>query len=136
MAIAAPRQIADIWALVALGVVLTIAAVTDVRSGKIYNWLTYPAVGVALVVAMLVTPAASAYLLVRRLPAMMAISASIGALSGVVGVYASYYWSVAAGPAVVLVCTGIFVATLLLSPRKGLIGAGIERWASRKEPSQ
>ncbi len=94
------------------------------------------AVGVALVVAMLVTPAAAAYLLVRRLPAMMAISASIGALSGVVGVYASYYWNVAAGPAVVLVCTGVFVATLLLSPRKGLIGAGIERWASRKEPSQ
>jgi len=48
MAIVAPRQIADIWALVALGVVLIVAAVTDVRSGKIYNWLTYPSAAVAL----------------------------------------------------------------------------------------
>ncbi|MBU0704574.1 MAG: metal ABC transporter permease [Chloroflexi bacterium] len=80
-------------------------------------------VGVALMVAMLVTPAATAYLLARRLPAMMALAAFIGALSGVVGLYLSYYVSVASGAAIVLVCTAFFLLALLLSPRRGLVWA-------------
>lgn len=44
-----PQLIANFWAYVVLAVALTIAAVTDVRSGKIYNWTTYPAVLIALV---------------------------------------------------------------------------------------
>ena len=44
-----PQLGANFWAYVVLAVVLTIAAVTDVRSGKIYNWTTYPAVVIALV---------------------------------------------------------------------------------------
>ena len=44
-----PQLSANFWAYVVLAVVLTIAAVTDVRSGKIYNWTTYPAVLIALV---------------------------------------------------------------------------------------
>ena len=44
-----PQLGANFWAYVVLAVVLTIAAVTDVRSGKIYNWTTYPAVLIALV---------------------------------------------------------------------------------------
>jgi len=85
------------------------------------------AVGVALVVAMLVTPAASAYLLTRRLPSMMAVSVAIGASSGLLGIYGSYYWNVATGPAVVLVCTGIFLLALVFSPKQGLLGALLRR---------
>lgn len=66
-------------------------------------------VGVALMVAMLVTPAASAFLLTRRLPVMMALAALIASLSGVIGLYLSYYLSVASGAAIVLTCTAVFV---------------------------
>jgi ABC-type Mn2+/Zn2+ transport system permease subunit len=76
-------------------------------------------VGVALMMAMLVTPAATAYLLTRRLPTMMVLAASIGAFSGVVGLYLSFYVSVASGAAIVLVCTFLFVLAFLLAPRRG-----------------
>lgn len=66
-------------------------------------------VGVALVVAMLVTPAATASLVSKRLPRMMALATLIAAFSGVAGLYFSYYWDVASGAAIVLVCTAIFV---------------------------
>ncbi|MBT3390184.1 MAG: metal ABC transporter permease [Chloroflexi bacterium] len=65
-------------------------------------------VGVALMVAMLVTPAATAYLLTRRLPVMMALAAAIASISGVIGLYISYYLSIASGSAIVLTCTAIF----------------------------
>jgi len=78
-------------------------------------------VGVALTVAMLVTPAAAASLLSRRLPVMMATAAAIGAFSGVAGLYLSYYVNVASGPAIVLVCTAIFLLAFLLAPSRGLI---------------
>jgi manganese/iron transport system permease protein len=66
-------------------------------------------VGVALMVAMLVTPPAAAYLLARRLPAMMALAAAIAALSGVIGLYLSYYLSIASGAAIVLTATAFFL---------------------------
>lgn len=75
-------------------------------------------VGVALMVAMLVTPAATAYLVTRRLPTMMVLAAAIGAFSGVAGLYLSYYFSVASGAAIVLVCTALFGVAFLLSPRR------------------
>jgi ABC-type Mn2+/Zn2+ transport system permease subunit len=65
-------------------------------------------VGVALMVAMLVTPAATAYLLTRRLPFMMALGAAIASISGVVGLYLSYYASLASGAAIVLTSTLFF----------------------------
>jgi manganese/iron transport system permease protein len=65
-------------------------------------------VGVALMVAMLVTPAATAYLLTRRLPVMMALAAGVACLAGVVGLYLSYYAGVASGAAIVLTSTAIF----------------------------
>lgn len=65
-------------------------------------------VGVALMVAMLVTPAATAYLLTKRLPVMMVIAAIIASLSGVIGLFLSYYLSIASGAAIVLTCTAIF----------------------------
>jgi manganese/iron transport system permease protein len=66
-------------------------------------------VGVALMVAMLVTPAATAYLFTRRLPVMMVMAAVIASISGVVGLYLSFYLSIASGAAIVLTCTIIFV---------------------------
>ncbi|HEY61111.1 MAG TPA: metal ABC transporter permease [Anaerolineae bacterium] len=65
-------------------------------------------VGVALMVAMLVTPAATAYLLTRRLPVMMALGATIASVSGIIGLYLSFYLSIASGAAIVLTCTAFF----------------------------
>jgi len=78
-------------------------------------------VGIALMVAMLTTPAATAYLLTKRLAPMMGIAGAIGAISGIVGLYLSYYVSVASGAAIVLVCTAIFLLALLFSPRRGVV---------------
>jgi ABC-type Mn2+/Zn2+ transport system permease subunit len=78
-------------------------------------------VGVGLVVALLVTPAATAYLLVRRLATMMLLSAALGALSGVIGLYVSYYLDVSSGAAVVLVATGFFMLAYLFAPRRGIV---------------
>jgi ABC-type Mn2+/Zn2+ transport system permease subunit len=75
-------------------------------------------VGVGLVAAMLVTPAATAYLLVRRLPAMMLLSAGIGAVSSMIGLYVSYYINIASGSAIVLTATLIFIVVYLFSPRR------------------
>jgi manganese/iron transport system permease protein len=73
-------------------------------------------VGVGLMLAMLVTPATSAYLLTRRLPAMMALAALIGAASGVVGLYLSYYVNIASGAAIVLVATACFLLAFTFAP--------------------
>lgn len=78
-------------------------------------------VGVALMVAMLVTPAATAYLLTRRLPAMMATGAAIGAISAMTGLYLSYYVNVASGAAIVLVCTLLFILVFLFAPARGIL---------------
>jgi ABC-type Mn2+/Zn2+ transport system permease subunit len=78
-------------------------------------------VGVALVAAMLVTPPAAAYLLTRRLPGMMLVSALIGIISAIGGLYASYYLNVATGGAMVLVATAIFVLVFLFAPARGVV---------------
>ncbi len=78
-------------------------------------------VGMGLVTAMLVTPAATAQLLTRRLPTMMAVSAAVGAFSSVAGLYASFYLNVASGAAIVLVATVIFFLTFLFAPGRGLV---------------
>ena len=77
-------------------------------------------VGVALMVAMLVTPAATAYLLTRRLPVMMALAALIGALSGIIGLYLSFYITIPSGAAIVMVATAFFGLTFLVAPRRKL----------------
>jgi len=70
-------------------------------------------VGVALMVAMLVTPAATASLLTHRLPVMMGLAALFASLSGVVGLYFSYYLDIASGAAIVLTATLFFLITFL-----------------------
>jgi ABC-type Mn2+/Zn2+ transport system permease subunit len=78
-------------------------------------------VGVGLVAALLVTPGATAYLLTRRLPAMMLVSAGIGTFSSITGLYLSYYINVASGAAVVLIATAIFLVVFLLAPQRGVL---------------
>ena len=75
-------------------------------------------VGVALMVAMLVTPAATAYLLTRRLSQMMGLAAMVAALSGIIGLYLSYYLSIASGAAVVLTATLFFIVAFLWKKTK------------------
>jgi manganese/iron transport system permease protein len=84
-------------------------------------------VGVGLVTAMLVTPGATAYLLTRRLPAMMAVAAAIGAFSGLAGMYLSFYANIASGAAIVLTASGIFVLVFFLAPRRGVLWQFIRR---------
>lgn len=66
------------------------------------------AVGVVLTSALLVTPAATAGLMTKRLEPMMILAAAIACTSGICGLYASYYLSISSGGAIVLVCTLIF----------------------------
>ena len=79
------------------------------------------AVGIVLVIAMLVTPAATASLLVRRLHLIMLVGALLAVASAVIGLYVSYYAEVASGATIVLVATALFAITLLLAPRRGLL---------------
>ncbi|MFN8459563.1 MAG: metal ABC transporter permease [Anaerolineae bacterium] len=89
--------------------------------------LSIQTVGVALMSAMPVTPAAAAYLLTRRLPVMMVLSASIGAISAVIGLYLSFYINIASGPAIVLVCTFFFLLAFFFSPSQGLLRRKLAR---------
>lgn len=78
-------------------------------------------VGVALVLAMLITPAATAYLLTRRLPTMMLSAAAIGCFCALAGLYASFYLNLPSGPAIVLVETAMFLLVFVLGPKRGIL---------------
>ena len=95
------------------GILLVQLAVTIV--------ISLQTVGVSLVTAMLVTPPATSYLLTKRLPSMMFLSAAFGMLSSVIGLYISYYLNIASGASIVLVSTFIFVVVYVISPRNGFV---------------
>ncbi len=78
------------------------------------------AVGIILVVAMLITPAATAQLLTRTFGRFVGVAALVGIVSPVVGLYVSFWANAAAGATIVLVETAVFLAVLVLSPRTGL----------------
>ncbi|MFB2772510.1 metal ABC transporter permease [Pelatocladus sp. BLCC-F211] len=78
------------------------------------------AVGVILVLSLLITPGATAYLLVQRLHEVMILGAVIGVISSISGMYLSYFYNLPSGPAIVLVVSGLFVFALLLSPHHGV----------------
>ncbi|EUJ49357.1 metal ABC transporter permease [Paenilisteria rocourtiae] len=78
-------------------------------------------VGIILVVAMLITPAATAYLLTNRLSIMLFLAAVFGAVSAVIGLYFSYMYNLASGASIVLAATGLFIIVFLFSPKQGLI---------------
>jgi ABC-type Mn2+/Zn2+ transport system permease subunit len=71
-------------------------------------------VGIVLVAALLVTPAASAYQLTRRFTRMLALSATIGAACAVLGLYTSYYLQAASGATIVLLATAFFFVAMFV----------------------
>jgi manganese/iron transport system permease protein len=79
------------------------------------------AVGVILVVAMLVTPGATAYLLTDRFEHMLALSAAVAVGSSVLGTLASFHIDGATGPCIVLIQAAAFLAAFLFAPRNGLL---------------
>lgn len=78
-------------------------------------------VGVILVLALLITPSATAFLLVPRLHQMMILGAAIAIFASICGLYLSYFWNLPSGPGIVLVASGLFVLALLFSPRHGIL---------------
>ncbi len=79
------------------------------------------AVGVVLVLSLLITPAATAYLLVNRLHQMMILGVAVGVTSSISGMYLSYFYNLPSGPAIVLVASGLFVLAFLFSPSQGIL---------------
>jgi ABC-type Mn2+/Zn2+ transport system permease subunit len=84
-------------------------------------------VGVVMVAALLVTPAAAASLLTRRLPRMIALASLFSVLSTLAGLYASYYLELASGASIVLALTAIFFVAFLFAPQRGLIWRSLRR---------
>jgi manganese/iron transport system permease protein/iron/zinc/copper transport system permease protein len=84
-------------------------------------------VGVILVVGLLVTPAASAYLLCDRLSRMLVVSAALGATSVIGGLYVSLWCNIAGGAAIVAFCTVQFLVVLTIAPRYGLIAGWLRQ---------
>jgi manganese/iron transport system permease protein len=79
------------------------------------------AVGIIMVVAMLVTPAAAAQLVVVRFSQMMALAVLIASISAIAGLYLSFYLNLASGASIVLVETLFFAIALLGGPRTGVL---------------
>jgi manganese/iron transport system permease protein len=79
------------------------------------------AVGVVLVMALLVTPPATATLLARRLPAIMATGVAIAIVATIAGLYLSFHADLPSGPSIVIVATGLFLLALLFSPSRGTL---------------
>ncbi|UWM51919.1 anchored repeat-type ABC transporter permease subunit [Streptomyces carpaticus] len=103
----------------ALYVMVSVAVVISVQT-----------IGNILVLALLVTPAASARLLTDRLPVMMALAPAIGGFSATVGLYLSWSLDLPTGGTIVLVATAVFLLAWGLAPRHGLVA----RFTARRRP--
>lgn len=88
-------------------------------------------VGNILILALVVTPAATARLLTDRLGRMMILSGVIGAASGVVGLYISYHAGSSAGATIVLTATTVFLLSLVVAPKHGLLAQALLRRQGR-----
>ncbi len=98
------------WIHYGIMVLLTMATVASLQT-----------VGVVLVVAMLITPASTAYLLTNRFSVMIILSAFFGALSAVIGLYISFQYNLSSGAVIVLAATVIFLLAFVFSPKQGLL---------------
>jgi manganese/iron transport system permease protein len=83
--------------------------------------ISLQAVGIALVAAMLVTPAATARFFVKRLHHMMLLAAGIAAVGNVIGMYLTWHLRVAPSAAIVLTLTAIFLLAFFFAPRTGYV---------------
>ncbi|BEL08469.1 anchored repeat-type ABC transporter permease subunit [Actinoplanes sichuanensis] len=99
-----------LWLDVTLYVLVTVAVVMAVQT-----------IGNILVLALLVTPAATARLLTDRLPTMMWLAPVIGAGCATIGLYLSWSWDLPTGGTIVLTLTAAFLLVQLLAPRHGLL---------------
>ena len=93
------------------------------------------AIGNILVVAFLITPAATARLLTERVPSMMAVSSLLGAGTGAVGMVLAYHLNVATSSFIVCLSTAIFLAVLVAEPRRGLLTRRLRAGAAPRRPS-
>ncbi|MCO7240796.1 anchored repeat-type ABC transporter permease subunit [Aeromicrobium sp. CnD17-E] len=105
------------WVDLALYVLIALSVVVSVQT-----------IGNVLVLALLVTPAATARLLTSRLGVMMVLAPVIGAVGAFVGLYVSWTWDLPTGAVVVLTLTAVFVVTWLVAPRHGMLAA----WTGRR----
>ena len=90
-----------------LMILLTLVAVTAMQS-----------VGTILIVAMLITPAATAYLYANSLKTMIILSSSLGAIASVLGLFIGYTFNVAAGSSIVLTSAIIFAISFFIAPKQ------------------
>lgn len=142
-------RISDMWITLTLGVIVLVAVYLFFKEllvstfdptmaaayGLPHKWIHYilmalltmvtvaslQTVGIVLVVAMLITPAATAYLLTDRLSTMVFLSAFFGVLAAVEGLYLSFTYNLDSGATIVLSATFWFVMAFLFSPKHGLI---------------
>lgn len=91
----------------ALMLVLTLVTVSALQT-----------VGIILVVAMLITPAATAFLWTDKLNIMLVLSAVVGMVSAITGLYFSYTFNWASGPAIVIVAASLFALSFIFSPKQ------------------
>lgn len=98
------------WIHYGIMILLTLATVASLQT-----------VGVVLVVAMLITPASTAYLLTNRFSVMLILSAFFGALASVIGLYISFEYNLSSGAVIVLVSTILFIIAFLFAPKQGVI---------------
>ena len=89
-------------------------------------------VGAFLVIALVVTPGATAYLLTDRFPRLLALAVAIGAGTSALGAYLSYFLDGATGGIIVLLQTALFVAAFVLAPTHGLLAASARARAALK----
>lgn len=94
----------------ALMLVLTLVTVTALQT-----------VGIILIVAMLITPAATAYLLTNRMSHMMIVATIFSVISSIVGLYLSFTFNWASGPAIVLTAAIFFTLAFIFSPKQGIV---------------
>ncbi|MEL6751911.1 MAG: metal ABC transporter permease [Pseudomonadota bacterium] len=91
-------------------------------------------VGAFLVIAMVVTPGATAYLLCDRFPRLLMVSVTVGALTSFVGAYISYFLDGATGGIIVLLQTLVFLVAFIVAPKHGLLAARAKSRAALSEP--
>jgi manganese/zinc/iron transport system permease protein len=95
------------------------------------------AVGVVLMAAMLVTPAAAARYWTDRLSRMVLLAGVFGALSGALGTFISFLAPrMPTGPWMVTSVTALFALSLILAPRRGLLARGLLRWRNRRRTAE
>ena len=151
----------DMWVTVGIGIVVivtvyaffkellltsfdpTIAAAYGLRNNLIHYLLmtlltmvtvaSLQTVGIVLVVAMLITPAATAYLLTDRLSIMILLAGGFGMLSSVIGLYFSFTYNLASGATIVVVATVLFFLAFLFSRKHGVVWKSIRARQKRIE---